>query len=175
VRTDTDARGPTNPTTRVRWANASTARKTRQRLSPSGRIPKCPALRPPSARRVGMGLTCCWCRKISGRRISNLKFQMVKAKEAKHRKKERLENTHLSPTPRKWSTRKIQGKFGIQLVGHPPAIRAVVMGLVLITTYRRFDNRVRRELRVSNRQLEGCPSRRSTPKSLLLKMNRSQL
>ena len=87
MRTDADARGPTNPTTRVRWANASTARKTRQRLSPSGRIAKCPALRPPSARRVGMGLTCCWSRKISGGRISNWEFQMIKAKEAKNRKR----------------------------------------------------------------------------------------
>ena len=127
MRTDADTRGPTNPTTRVRWANASTARKTRQRLSPSGRIPKCPALRPPSARRVGMGLTCWWSRKISGGRIPNLKFQMVKAKEAKHRKKERLENT-LRRHREKWGTRKIQGRFGIQWVGHPPDLSRSIQG-----------------------------------------------
>ena len=129
MRTDADARGPTNPTTRVRWANASTARKTRQRLSPSGRIAKCPALRPPSARRVGMGLTCCWWRKISGRRISNWELEI--SDDQGERSKKQEENDPKTPTFRRHreseapEKSKASSEFN---VGHPPDLSTSIQG-----------------------------------------------
>src|ERR1700722_7107853 len=102
-----------------------------------------------------MGLSCCRSRKICGKRISNWKFQIARQRKSQEkgggrrqryeiRKGQNTEKDNPKNTRRQqregWGTRKIQSRFGIQRMGHPP-LATVIDVVAHITPPVRISNR----------------------------------